>query len=345
MNKKNYIGKTVGQWFILKENGRNSSYTQLYDAKCVNCGYTIKQATIARLQKHVDCRHHVLPSWKGLKHLKQVFEGMYSRCYYKGNPHYNRYGGRGIIICDEWLYDRNKFIQWSLSHGYRDDLTIDRIDNDGNYCPENCRWVTKRENNQNKPNIPKYIYKGKNYTTPELSALLTGNPDKFGEYRKYNGKAKLDEIIHKFETGEITEFPNGSKRMITVNGKTMSVSDWDRYLGTDDTMFLSNWSKHKKRTDDMVVNKIREIMKTGVKHHLPKQYFIIHGHKCSAEDILGLTDKFVYSRSILKRVKKHGHKATEDYLNKIIPTDTNINTNLVIQFDSDDDSDLPKGTW
>jgi len=66
------------------------------------------------------------------------------------NTHYKYYGGRGIRRCNEW----NNFVtfyQWSLGNGYADNLTIDRINNDGNYCPENCRWVTKSENNKNKP--------------------------------------------------------------------------------------------------------------------------------------------------------------------------------------------------
>lgn len=78
--------------------------------------------------------------------LYQTWENMKSRCYNKKNSHYNRYGGRGITICDEWLEDFTNFYNWAMESGYKDNLTIDRIDNDGNYCPENCQWITFSEN-------------------------------------------------------------------------------------------------------------------------------------------------------------------------------------------------------
>lgn len=80
--------------------------------------------------------------------LSGILRSMKARCYNEKNTHYSVYGGRGITICDEWLKDTGSFIEWALSHGYKDGLTIDRIDNDGNYCPENCQWLTKSENSK-----------------------------------------------------------------------------------------------------------------------------------------------------------------------------------------------------
>lgn len=78
--------------------------------------------------------------------LSNILRLMKMRCYNPKHMHYNSYGGRGIGICDEWRNDTGAFIEWALSHGYRDGLTIDRIDADGNYCPENCQWLTMSEN-------------------------------------------------------------------------------------------------------------------------------------------------------------------------------------------------------
>jgi hypothetical protein len=80
---------------------------------------------------------------------------MKSRCYNTKEYHYPYWGGRGIKICDEWLNSFAAFQDWALSHGYSDELSIDRIDNDGNYEPSNCRWATAKQqaNNRRKRRI------------------------------------------------------------------------------------------------------------------------------------------------------------------------------------------------
>lgn len=89
---------------------------------------------------------------KGIsKHpLYRKWARMRARCYYPKQDHYDRYGGRGIRVCDEWKSDCEAFIGWALENGWKPGLQIDRIDNDGHYSPDNCRFVDAKTNAANR---------------------------------------------------------------------------------------------------------------------------------------------------------------------------------------------------
>jgi len=88
----------------------------------------------------------------GLSHtrLDNIYYGMKARCLNPNEPAYKDYGGRGITICQEWLNDRTKFFEWALNNGFKENLTIDRINNNGNYEPSNCRWVDIKTQSRNR---------------------------------------------------------------------------------------------------------------------------------------------------------------------------------------------------
>ena len=93
--------------------------------------------------------------------LRYVYYDMIKRCHKPEDRHYDRYGARGITVCDEWRKDCKIFYKWAKDSGYKAGLQLDRIDNNGNYEPNNCRWVSARENSLNKRNTLMITYKGK----------------------------------------------------------------------------------------------------------------------------------------------------------------------------------------
>ena len=101
---------------------------------------------------------------KTSKRLYSILSGMKSRCFSKNNPNFNNYGGRGITICQEWIDNFCSFEKWAIENGYNNDLTIDRIDVNGNYEPNNCRWITNKEQQNNKRDNVFLEFNGKKQT-------------------------------------------------------------------------------------------------------------------------------------------------------------------------------------
>ena len=103
--------------------------------------------------------------------LHSIWKSMKQRCYDKHGKYYKDYGGRGIKVCKEWKNNYEIFYQWAINNGYEKGLTIDRINNNGNYEPSNCRWATLIEQGNNKRNNILLTYKGKTHTATEWSRI------------------------------------------------------------------------------------------------------------------------------------------------------------------------------
>lgn len=106
--------------------------------------------------------------------IYMIWFDMKRRCYQPKNKRYDRYGGRGIKVCEEWL-DFQSFFDWSLANGYSDDLTIDRLDGNGDYSPENCRWADLITQANNRSNNHYITYQGETKTMMEWSKELNMN--------------------------------------------------------------------------------------------------------------------------------------------------------------------------
>lgn len=110
------------------------------------------------------------PGWKGTA-VYSRWQAMKKRCYQVGTAGYENYGGRGIKVCDEWKDNPSAFCEWALANGFSEELTLDRIDVNGDYSPENCRWATKTEQARNKRNNRIVEYNGKKMTEAEYSEI------------------------------------------------------------------------------------------------------------------------------------------------------------------------------
>lgn len=166
--KKDMIGKRFGMLTVLEEiEQKNSRGLTCYVCLC-DCGNTVNVCGRDMTRKHTfscGCLHKNMMQKRFLKHgghgtrLYSIWKGMNTRCNSKNTDYYKHYGGKGVKICDEWK-DFSVFRDWALTNGYADNLTLDRIDFNGDYCPDNCRWLTMKEQSNNRSTNHRITYKG-----------------------------------------------------------------------------------------------------------------------------------------------------------------------------------------
>lgn len=181
MRPADLTGKRFGRLVVLRmADERSKDNCVQWICRC-DCG-TVKAISTHNIKRVHSCgcykdevfkRDHVTHGQSDTN-LYHVWASMKGRCKNKNNPAYKNYGGRGITVCEEWL-DFSNFYEWSMSNGYGDNLSIDRIDNDGNYEPDNCRWITLQEQQNNKRTNKFIRYKGEVKTPSEWAHLYGVN--------------------------------------------------------------------------------------------------------------------------------------------------------------------------
>lgn len=185
MNKvEDLSGERFGRLLVLERKENDKTNHSQWLCKC-DCGKiiitrgcrliegTVKSCGCLKREKHpLNIKHN-----KYKTRVYRIWEGMKQRCY---NPNFKKrkfYLDKGITVCNEWKNDFMSFYNWAINNGYEDTLSIDRIDNNKGYYPENCRWATITQQNNNKSINKKYEYKNKVYSLKELSNQFKINKD------------------------------------------------------------------------------------------------------------------------------------------------------------------------
>lgn len=145
--------------------------------------------------------------------LYSIYSGMKQRCYNPNGQPYPLYGGRGITICDEWLGDNGlqNFFDWSLSHGYNENLTIDRIDSSKGYSPDNCQWITQSENSK------------RSFTEKSSGKAVLRKRSEDNKISKAQQKAVNKYVKNNYDRINVT-FPKGQKEKLKEHAKKQEES-------------------------------------------------------------------------------------------------------------------------
>ncbi len=199
-------GQRFGRLVALKQTERTDGHTKWYLCEC-DCG-NVKEVRASCLKrgdtKSCGCLSRELASERGKnllqKHgwygtrLYSIWHQIVDRCTNPKCKHYKDYGGRGIALCKEWRENPSSFCEWAMANGYDDSLSIDRIDNNGNYQPSNCRWITLAKQQTNKRNNVLLTYNGKTQCIAEWIRELGLNKNRTYNRIK-NGWTDVEEIF------------------------------------------------------------------------------------------------------------------------------------------------------
>ena len=158
----------------------------------------------------------------------RIWAHMIQRCHNPNNPGYKSYGGRGIKVCDEWRTSFVSFRDWALSHGYDDSLTIDRIDNNLGYFPDNCRWADSKTQKRNYRRNQNVTFKGETHCLMDWANILGISYQVLRRKIVVEGMSP-EEAFSKSSYRNREDFK--ANEILTYNGESHSVDEWAKITG------------------------------------------------------------------------------------------------------------------
>lgn len=227
-------GQTYGRWTVLyrtpDKEGRNGRKFVAWHCRCL-CG-TERDVTTQALRsgrsRSCGCLQRERARDAHYKHghskerLYNIWHAMLGRCYKSDNPSYDSYGGRGIQVCVAWRSNYDAFESWAHANGYSDTLTLDRKDVNQGYTPENCRWVDRKTQNNNKRNTMYVEYLGEEWPVGLLADIAAV------DLSVLERRLRLGWDVEKAITA-----PVGSTRwrFVEYQGEVQTISEWARRFG------------------------------------------------------------------------------------------------------------------
>jgi len=256
--------------------------------------------------------------------LMQTFYNMKQRCYNPKATSFKIYGGRGIIVCEEWLNDSDTFYNWALNNGYQEDLTIDRIEVNGNYEPDNCRWATLDVQANNRTNnvfierkgevktisqwgheigvsagtVKSRYEKGKDISegyTRVIDININGEIKTMKELSEESG-ISYDTIAERHKCGWndndlINEVSHNETKYIEINGEIHTATEWAKISGLTREIIL-NRIQYGWKNEDLL--KSRE-------HEGKKKYIEIEGKYYTIDECCEIAG--IHRNTLFKRIK------------------------------------------
>ena len=205
MKFKNLLGQKFGRWTVIKQAGKDKFKRTMWLCKC-ECGIekiVLSQYLLNGDSKSCGCYKSDLTKERNViihkKHgdsrsrLYGIWFGMCRRCRDKNQTEYKYYGAKGISVCSKWKNYVN-FRDWAISNGYKDNLTIERINVNGNYCPDNCMWIPFEEQSKNRTTCLFYLGKSAKQWSEELGIPIYS----LYRYRSYH-KCSLGEVVRFYQ--------------------------------------------------------------------------------------------------------------------------------------------------